>query len=712
MRFLNDIDGSKKVKQDIDYRFVTDLEKDDISKIKNKVDKTYVDARVKTPVPINALFTDTIVTKKSLGIDSVENLSSEQILNKITKERITNKLGYTPLDVALKGVAGGIAELNESGKIPSTQLPSYVDDVMEFPSLINFPAQGEKGKIYTAKDTNVIYRWSGTEYIEISASLALGQTEGTAYPGDLGKIAYDHSKEAHAPVNAQKNSLITKMEIENKLTGVIDTHSHVVSKSDVGLAKVDNTSDTQKPVSIATKEKIDEQVSLVLKSIEDINATLTLEQERIAKAQDSISTELVNKVKTNVPINAKFTDTTTLINGKTGIITKEDIIALGIKEQGIPGLKGDKGDTGATGAKGTTGDRGPQGIQGIQGPKGDKGNAFIYSDFTSIQLDGLKGAKGDTGPQGIKGDRGVIGPEGPQGLRGLTGAKGDTGDRGPQGFKGDIGQTGADSIVPGPKGDQGIQGIKGEKGDTGPRGIKGEDSIVPGPIGPQGIQGPKGSEANITKVNVEAALGHSLNKSVPSNAVFTDTIYTHPSKHPASIITETTSQRFVSDDEKNTWNEKEDIVGSQAKATKALNDAKDYVNTKVKTDVPLNAKFTDTVYVHPSGTNPHKTTKADVGLSNVDNTADMTKPVSTPQQTALSLKEDKSSFNQRLKTTDQVQFERIGVGTASPNESLDVNGNIRVREEGSMKFGGIGSSDAKTEIVFNEETKSLDFNFF
>ena len=92
------------------------------------------------------------------------------------------------------GVAGGVAELDSSGKVPVAQLPSYVDDVVEYDSQSAFPGTGESGKIYVALDTNLTYRWGGTEYVEISPSLALGETEGTAYRGDRGKAAYDHSQ--------------------------------------------------------------------------------------------------------------------------------------------------------------------------------------------------------------------------------------------------------------------------------------------------------------------------------------------------------------------------------------------------------------------------------------------------------------------------------------------------------------------------------------
>ncbi|MBI1649889.1 hypothetical protein [Hyphomicrobium sulfonivorans] len=68
------------------------------------------------------------------------------------------------------GAVNGIASLDASGKVPAAQLPSYVDDVLEFSSLEAFPAVGEGGKIYTATDTNKIYRWSGSVYIEIASS--------------------------------------------------------------------------------------------------------------------------------------------------------------------------------------------------------------------------------------------------------------------------------------------------------------------------------------------------------------------------------------------------------------------------------------------------------------------------------------------------------------------------------------------------------------
>ena len=100
-------------------------------------------------------------------------------------------LGNVTNDAQVKrsemGVASGVATLGTDGKVPSAQLPSYVDDVLEYTNKASFPSKGETGKVYIAQDTNVTYRWSGSAYVEISASLALGETSSTAYAGDKGK---------------------------------------------------------------------------------------------------------------------------------------------------------------------------------------------------------------------------------------------------------------------------------------------------------------------------------------------------------------------------------------------------------------------------------------------------------------------------------------------------------------------------------------------
>lgn len=89
-----------------------------------------------------------------------------------TKQEVSaGKLDYTAENAANRGKANGYASLGGDGKVPADQLPSYVDDVLEFASKTNFPSTGEKGKIYVDLSTENIYRWSGSAYTEISPSL-------------------------------------------------------------------------------------------------------------------------------------------------------------------------------------------------------------------------------------------------------------------------------------------------------------------------------------------------------------------------------------------------------------------------------------------------------------------------------------------------------------------------------------------------------------
>lgn len=103
-----------------------------------------------------------------------------------------DQVGAIPM--TQKGTADGVASLDSSGKVPASQLPGFVDDVREFDNREAFPGTGEDGVIYIANDTNQTYRWGGSGYVPIGSDLALGETSSTAYPGDKGKVAYDHSQ--------------------------------------------------------------------------------------------------------------------------------------------------------------------------------------------------------------------------------------------------------------------------------------------------------------------------------------------------------------------------------------------------------------------------------------------------------------------------------------------------------------------------------------
>lgn len=131
------------------------------------------------------------INGNSSSITTLNGYFSNGIANKALGDKNGNDITSTYMLSNLRGAANGVCPLGSDTKIPSAYLPGYVDDVLEYNSLSNFPATGEAGKIYVAKDTNKTYRWSGTQYTEISSSISLGETTGTAYDGGKGKNLAD-----------------------------------------------------------------------------------------------------------------------------------------------------------------------------------------------------------------------------------------------------------------------------------------------------------------------------------------------------------------------------------------------------------------------------------------------------------------------------------------------------------------------------------------
>lgn len=237
--------------------------------------------------------------------DSINTLKSAYFTGDSAKKAVADKDGNdittTYIKVSEKGVNNGVATLDNSGKIPSSQLPSYVDDIVEgnysdgsFTTIEGSPITPETGKIYIDVQTNLQYRWSGSQYVVISSSLALGTTSSTAFPGDrglaletnlsshignkdnphevtksqVGLSNVDNTADADKPVSTAQAAAIT----DAKQAGLdaqssISAHAartdnpHSVTKLQVGLGNVDNTSDLNKPISTATQEALNNKVN-------------------------------------------------------------------------------------------------------------------------------------------------------------------------------------------------------------------------------------------------------------------------------------------------------------------------------------------------------------------------------------------------------------------------------------------------------------------
>lgn len=202
---------------------------------------------------------------KTIVDDALSSTSTNPVQNKVINTALNNKVNTSTYNTGVstlqsnidtvssnltsfknqKGAASGIVPLNASSKIDSTYLPSYVDDVLEYNGKTNFPTTGETGKIYVDTATNLTYRWGGTAYVEISASLALGTTSSTAFRGDYGNTAYTH---ATAKGSAFSSGLY---KITTNAQGHV-TAATAVAKSDITALGIPSTNTTYSAATTST----------------------------------------------------------------------------------------------------------------------------------------------------------------------------------------------------------------------------------------------------------------------------------------------------------------------------------------------------------------------------------------------------------------------------------------------------------------------------
>lgn len=217
-----------------------------------------------------------------------------------------------------KGAPNGLASLNESGIIPSAQLPSYVDDVIEVDTFSNLPGTGESGKIYIVQDTNLTYRWSGTDYVEISKSLALGETSSTAYPGDKGKATTDKlnktsNKVVVGPVtvNPSTDNVVLKYQTHFTSTNSDSEDSHTINAATTSQAGVMSSSDKTKLDGLKDQAGITSDIDAVQSNLET-HINNKSNPHEVTKAQVGLS-EVDNTSDANKPISNA---TQTALNGK------------------------------------------------------------------------------------------------------------------------------------------------------------------------------------------------------------------------------------------------------------------------------------------------------------------------------------------------------------------------------------------------------------
>lgn len=326
-------------------------------------------------LPNSTELTNSIANAKAAGDNAQSDLDAHK-LNVSNPHQVTKAqlgLGNVTNDAQVKrsemGVAGGVATLDGTGKVPAAQLPAYVDDVLEG-TLINATtfqlAEGQQGGvqlpnvIYVDTTTNKSYRWSGTQYVTIASDLALGETSSTAYPGDKGKAATDNINKVKStalshiddttPVTYSTSKVTVNYECyegdqyggagtkhgadiaaasetaagvmtaadKNKLNAIeagaqVNTVTGVkgnsessyrtgdinITKDNIGLSNVDNTSDVNKPVSTAQQAALDKKVDKVAGKGLSTNDYTTDEKNKLAGVAAGAQVNVIESVKVN-----------------------------------------------------------------------------------------------------------------------------------------------------------------------------------------------------------------------------------------------------------------------------------------------------------------------------------------------------------------------------------------------------------------------------
>ena len=195
------------------------------------------------------------LVKGDVGLGNVDNTSD---VNKPISTATQTALDLK-VSTSLLGANSGVATLDSSGKVLTSQLPSYVDDVLEYADFASLPGTGETSKLYITLDTNGTYRWTGSIYVQIGSSSGNADTATKWFTARTitltGKAAGSASFDGSADFNLNVTAL-------------------TVTKSDVGLGNVDNTSDVDKPVSTAQQTALDLKLNSSTYTAADILAKL------------------------------------------------------------------------------------------------------------------------------------------------------------------------------------------------------------------------------------------------------------------------------------------------------------------------------------------------------------------------------------------------------------------------------------------------------
>lgn len=211
---------------------------------------------------------DKKLNKTQEQINSESNTTlTQHITNTNNPHNVTKKqigLSNVTNDAQVKrnemGVANGVATLNANAKIPNNLLDSII---VKYSTTSELPTNGESNKIYIVN--NLLYIWDGTKYEEVSKSLDIGTTKGTAYEGSKGKALENNKVDKVEGKSLVSNTDITKL---SELPSNGDLNNKLNAKLDKSAIESTITADSNNPVSSAAiSTYIDNTVSTIKNSV-------------------------------------------------------------------------------------------------------------------------------------------------------------------------------------------------------------------------------------------------------------------------------------------------------------------------------------------------------------------------------------------------------------------------------------------------------------
>lgn len=228
-------------------------------------------------------------------LNSTTNSTSTTLAATPSAVKSAYDLASAAIPASQKGVANGVATLDVNGIIQSSQLPSYVDDILEFSKQSAFPVTGESGKIYVTADTNMTYRWTGTAYVTVGAGSGVSDTAVKLYTprtiamtGDgAWSVNFDGSNNVTAALTLSSTGVssgsygtsidIPSITIDEKgrITAATTNTIRAATTAQTGIVQLNNTTTSTSTVQAATANAVKVTYDLASTKFPTAGGTMT-----------------------------------------------------------------------------------------------------------------------------------------------------------------------------------------------------------------------------------------------------------------------------------------------------------------------------------------------------------------------------------------------------------------------------------------------------